>query len=508
MACTTILVGKNASYDGSTLVARNEDSPSTKFNPKKFIVVQPSEQPKVYKSILSHVEIELPENPMRYTCMPNAIADEGIWGAVGVNELNVSMSATETITSNARVQGADPLVRYVPAVGKEGDADYVPEKVGGIGEEDMVTLILPYIRSAREGVLRMGEILEKYGTYEMNGIAFQDVNEIWWLETIGGHHWIARRVPDDAYVIAPNQFGIDYFDLADAFGEQKEFMCSADLKEFIEKYHLDLSINFEDEDLENKDLLNARLAFGSHTDADHTYNTPRTWVLQRYFNPNSNYWDGIDADYKPESDDMPWARVPEKKITVEDVKYVLSNHYQGTPYDPYGKYGDNSYRGIFRPIGINRNSFMGLVQIRPYMPEAIRSVEWLSVSSNVFNAMIPFYVNIDKTPEYLANTTAKVTTNNFYWINRLVAALSDPHCRETSNIIEQYQIKLESKCGEIINKFDEKMKKLSYEEATKVCEEANEKIANEARKETDSLLDKILYTVSRLMKNGFARSDA
>ena len=34
----------------------------------------------------------------------------------------------------------------------------------------------------------------------MNGIAFQDQNEIWWLETIGGHHWMARRVPDDSYV--------------------------------------------------------------------------------------------------------------------------------------------------------------------------------------------------------------------------------------------------------------------------------------------------------------------
>ena len=28
MPCTTILVGKNASYDGSTLMARNEDSGS------------------------------------------------------------------------------------------------------------------------------------------------------------------------------------------------------------------------------------------------------------------------------------------------------------------------------------------------------------------------------------------------------------------------------------------------------------------------------------------------
>ena len=45
MACTTILVGKNVTFDGSTMVARNEDSPSGQFSEKKFIVVQPNEQP-------------------------------------------------------------------------------------------------------------------------------------------------------------------------------------------------------------------------------------------------------------------------------------------------------------------------------------------------------------------------------------------------------------------------------------------------------------------------------
>ena len=209
MPCTTILVGKKASYDGSTMIARNDDSPSGQFTPKKFVVVHPEEQPKKYKSVLSHVEIDLPEDPMRYTAVPNALDGEGIWAAHGVNAAGVGMTATETITSNARVLGADPLVEYVPA--KDG----VEEISGGIGEEDIVSLVLPYIHSAREGVTRLGSLLEKYGTYEMNGIAFSDKNEIWWLETIGGHHWIARRVPDDAYVVMPNQFGIDAFDLED-----------------------------------------------------------------------------------------------------------------------------------------------------------------------------------------------------------------------------------------------------------------------------------------------------
>ena len=215
MACTTILVGKNASYDGSTMIARNDDSGSGHFTAKKFVVVQPEEHPAVYKSVLSHVEIPLPGDPMRMTAMPNAVEGKGIWAAAGVNAANVGMTATETITSNPRVLGADPLVVYQPAMGD------TPEVPGGIGEEDIVYLVLPYIHSAREGVERLGRLLETYGTYEMNGIAFQDVHEIWWLETIGGHHWMARRVPDDSYVVMPNQLGIDSFDLDDAYGDKK-----------------------------------------------------------------------------------------------------------------------------------------------------------------------------------------------------------------------------------------------------------------------------------------------
>lgn len=191
MPCTTLLVGKNASYDGSTMMARNEDSPSGSFTPKKFIVMNPKDQPRKYQSVLTKFHMDLPGEPLRYTAMPNALPEEGFWGEAGINEANVAMSETETITSNDRVLGADPLVK------------------DGIGEEDMLALVLPYIRSAREGVLRLGKLLETCSTCELNGIGFQDQEEIWWFESIGGHHWMARRVPDDSYVVMPNQLGID-----------------------------------------------------------------------------------------------------------------------------------------------------------------------------------------------------------------------------------------------------------------------------------------------------------
>ena len=102
MACTTILVGKKASYDGSTMIARNDDSPSGAYMPKKFVVIHPEDQPKVYESVISHVKIELPENPMRYTAMPNAVKGEGIWAASGVNEAQVGMTATHVCLGQIR----------------------------------------------------------------------------------------------------------------------------------------------------------------------------------------------------------------------------------------------------------------------------------------------------------------------------------------------------------------------------------------------------------------------
>ena len=494
MACTTILVGKKASYDGSTMIARNDDSPSGRFTPKKYVVVHPDEQPRKYISVLSHVEIDLPDNPMRYTAVPNALEGDGIWAASGVNEANVAMTATETITSNPRVLGADPLVVYQPA------SDGQEEVKGGIGEEDIVCLVLPYIRSAREGVKRLGSLLEQYGTYEMNGIAFQDADEIWWLETIGGHHWMARKVPDDVYVIMPNQLGIDQFNLEDAFSEQKEYMCSADLKDFIEKYHLNLAMD---------GVLNPRDAFGSHDDSDHVYNTPRAWYMGRCLNPRTWRWDGPAADFTPYSDNIPWCMVPEKKVTVEDVKYVLSSHFQGTPYDPYAGYGESNMRGAYRSIGINRNDFMSLIQINDNRPDDIKAIQWLSFASNAFNVMVPFYADIETTPDYLSNTTGEVSTDNFYWSSRMMAAMADASYKKSIFHIERYQEHVLSKGHEIINRYDDMIQnEADTDKHLALKHEANLAVADMLKAATSDTLGKVLYELSNEMKNAYSRSDA
>ena len=486
MPCTTILVGKKASNDGSTMIARTDDG---HFDVKKMIVVNPEEQPGKYKSVLSHVEIELPEDPMRYTSCPSVDLKDGIWPATGINAANVGMTATETITSNPRVLSADPLVVYNKPKNEE-EAD-VP---GGIGEEDFLTLVLPYIKTAREGVLRLGSLLEKYGTYESNGIAFNDENEVWWMETIGGHHWMARRVPDHVCVIAPNQFGMDDFDLEDALGEQTEYLCSADLKEFIDNNHLDLN---------QEDTFNPRDIFGSRTDMDHIYNTPRAWFMGRYLAPYSYRWDGPAADFTPESDDIPWALVPDRKVTVEDIKYMLSSYFQGTPFNPYLKH-DTGVRGKYRTIGINRTGVAAICQIRNGVPDEIKSLEWICFGSTTFNAILPVYTNVSKMPEYLSDVTTDVSTGNFYWGSRLINALADPHYGACIQNIGRYQETVITKGRALVLEYD---RKIQETDDFSLAEKANEELCKMAKELTIDTLNKVLLTASERMKNGFSMED-
>ena len=478
MGCTTILVGKKASYDGSTMIARNDDSSNGKFTAKKLQVIHPEDMPRIYKSVLSKFEVELPENPLQYTAMPNAVEGDGMWAAAGVNIENIGMTATETITSNARVLGADPLVK------------------DGFGEEDIVMITLPYIHSAKEGVKRLGLLLEQYGTYESNGIAFSDVDSIWYMETIGGHHWIARKVPDDSYVMMPNQFGIDEFDFEDACSNENEYMCSKDLKEFIEENHLNLS---------QDDHFNPRYAFGSHSDSDHVYNSPRAWYMGRYFNPATYDWDNPHGKYSPESDELPWCLVPEKKITPSDVKYILSSHYQGTPYDPYGKSTESSLKGKYRTIGINRTDFVALIQLNGHKIKECQAIEWIAEGSNVFNTMVPLFAHMNTAPEYLANTTKDVSTDNFYWASRLIGALADASYGNSITEIDRYQLAVEAKGNAIVKKYEKLIK--DAQDKDEAIQSANEEIVEMLKQETNKVLNKVLYIRSLGMKNAFNRSD-
>ena len=458
--CTTILVGKDATIDGSTMIARSEDGGRT-IIPERFDVVMPADQPKHYESVISHQKIDdedLLPNPLRYTSAPDASGENGIWAAAGINSDNIAMTATETITTNSRIQGIDPLL----------------EK-GGLGEEDFVTLTLPYIHSAYEGVERVGYLLEKYGTYEMNGMAFSDKNEIWYLETIGGHHWAARRIPDDAYVIAPNRLNIDEF-----YFDNDDFASSEDLKDLIEEYHLN-------PDLEG---YNLRHIFGSSTIKDAHYNNPRAWYIHNYFDP--------DFGGEPSDQDQPFICHANRKISIEDIKWAESSHYQDTPFDAYGDQGTPEQKKTFRPIGINRNFETHILQIRNDVPEEIAGVQWLAFGPNTFNSMVPFYTNITTTPASF-QTGPKFDLNKIFWLNKLTAQLGDTNFRVYGELEADFEQKSLAQCHKIQHETDKEIENYSGDELQDKLNKANQKMADTVYNNTVELLGNMVNEGHGLM---------
>ncbi|MDF7668896.1 C69 family dipeptidase [Lactobacillus sp. ESL0703] len=457
--CTTILVGKDASLDGSTMIARSEDGGRT-IIPEGFEVITPDKQPKHYESVISHQKIDdedLLANPLRYTSAPDVSGESGIWAAAGINSDNVAMTATETITTNSRIQGIDPLTAE-----------------GGLGEEDFVTLTLPYLHSALDGVKRVSYLLEKYGTYEMNGMAFADKDEIWYLETIGGHHWIARRIPDDAYVIAPNRLNIDEFH----FG-QEGFMASNDLEDLIAEYHLN----------PDREGYNMRHIFGSSTIKDAHYNNPRAWFVHNYFDP--------EFGGKPSDQDQPFICHANRKISIEDIEWVESSHYQDTPYDPYGT-GTDAEKKTFRSIALNRNFETHILQVRNDVPAEIAGVQWLAFGPNSFNCMVPFYTNISTTPASY-QTGAKFDLNKIFWLNKLTAQLGDTNFKVYGELETDFEQKSQSECHMIQHETDKKAKDLSGQELTDLLDQANQKMADQVYNNTIELLGNMVDEGHSLM---------
>src|SRR5574344_1365370 len=165
--CTSIIVGKEQMNDGSRVISRSMDWDAMNvINLEKYDDTQFG--PKTFTAKDSEFCCDLPEERLGYNATPGYLFP-GEWGSAGFNSLGIGMSSTESIFSSAKALDADPLV------------------ANGLAENSVFNLVLPYIHSAREGVERLGSLIEQYGSAEGFGIQFIDDREVWYLENACGH---------------------------------------------------------------------------------------------------------------------------------------------------------------------------------------------------------------------------------------------------------------------------------------------------------------------------------
>ena len=122
-ASTTILVGKKASIDGTTMIARNDDT-FRPITPQKFII-EPARhgEKKHIKSWLNKFEMDLPEDAQRVPAVPNVDYKKlGYYDESGINQKNVAMSCTESTYGNERTLAFDPLSKKLKIYDEQNKA--------------------------------------------------------------------------------------------------------------------------------------------------------------------------------------------------------------------------------------------------------------------------------------------------------------------------------------------------------------------------------------------------
>ncbi|WP_125707592.1 C69 family dipeptidase [Companilactobacillus zhongbaensis] len=410
-ACTSILVGRKASIDGSTMIGRNEDA---KASWPKHFVVHPHEEfnePQKYVSNENGFTMELPQIRYKYSATPEWTDKEGLFEEDGFNEFGVAMSATESAYSNQAVLGVDPLVK------------------DGIGEEAMVTVVLPYVKTAREGVKRLGEIVEKYGTSETNGVLFSDQKEVWYFENGSGHYWVAQRIPDDSYAVVANQLAIQEID----FNDPDNFMFKLDIQEFVNDYNLNAT----------PQTFNFRKIFGTHDQSDAIYSTPRVWYGQQQFSGKT--------DESPESQELDFIKKADRLLSIDDVQGYLSSHFEGTEFDPLNKSANNKR---YRPISLAKTQESHVLQIRPDLKPEIAGVQWLSMGVSSQSVYVPFYMGITDTPEEYKIGKLPYDEKSAYWTFKLAGVLLDSHYPELGTMFKEQQKSINITLRKMLRDFD------------------------------------------------------
>ncbi len=463
-SCTTMIVGKKASIDGSIIIARNEDYYS-EIDCKVFIVEPAVKKAgRIYKSENNKAEFPLPEKAYRYTSVPSAWAHtkktEGVYGEAGINEVGVALSATESLYGNPRVLAYDPL------------------NPDGIAEDAINDVVLPFINSAQEGVEYLGELVAKYGSAEGNGVLFADRNEAWYMEIPCGHHWAAVRIPDNCYAVAPNQSCIEEID----FSKPKDYKWSKGIKEFVEKHNLNPN---------PKKGFNFRKIFGTSNELDHIYNTPRAWYAQKYLTP--------EIEQSPTSDDIPFLQKANRLITLEDVEFVLGSHFNETEFDPLGVTNSEFDKTRFRAISLCRTSESHLLQLRPKAAKGVEAIQWLSFGTPSFTPYVPFFTNVLDTPTAYRRMTKLVSTDNAYWLFKLVGHFVEAHHSAFKRQSDTYLHEMQSYGHLRVKQITEAAKKIP-------AKDLPEFLTGENKQTAEFILKKTKEHLSSLMEQSFKYS--
>jgi dipeptidase len=431
-ACTNFIVGKKASVDGSVFVTYNADSygafmPLYHYPAAKH---QPGDMRQVYEWDTNKYLGEIAEAAETYNVIGNS------------NEWQVTIGET---TFGGREEMAD--------------------STGVIDYGSLIYIALQRSKTARQALQIMTSLVEQYGYYsEGETFSVADKDEAWILEMMGCGPdrtkskertvWVAIRIPDNAVAAHANQSRITKF-LDGRYTAVK-------MKDLLKKYPVNGKKAVPNLVVYSDNVVSYARNMGwfEGKDADFSYNAAyaapdfsgrrfceaRVWSFFNRFADDFSAYVPYAAGKEKDAKEMPLWIIPNKKVSIQDLRDAMRDHYEGTPFALDTNIGGGIYdmpyrpspltlkvgeQDMFneRPISTQQTAWSFISQMRSWMPREVGACFWFGNDDGNMVAYTPMYSCITRRPKCFTEEGADDVTfsmDNAFWVCNWVSNMVYP----------------------------------------------------------------------------------
>lgn len=401
-ACTSLVAGKDATADGSTLVTYAADS-------------------HVLYGYLQH--------------LPAADHKKGDMREVREWDTNKFLGYIPEVSHTYSVIGNMNEHQVTIVESTWGGKPELVDTTGIIDYGSLIYIALQRSKTAREAIKVMTGLVEEYGYYSSGeSFSIADPEEVWIMDMIGkgGHEkgavWAAIRIPDDCIAGHANFPRIRTI----PFDDKENCVYSPDVVSFARKMGY---YEGDDKDFDFAEAY-APIDFSALRGCE-----ARVWA---YFN---RFATGIDRylpyiNGKKGAEIMPLYIKPDKKVGVRDMQNMMRDHFEGTPFDMTLDAGATEWWGVpyrYRPmdfvvdsvtysqeraIATQQTGFVLVSQMRSWLPDAVGGIHWFGVDDANTAVFVPMYCSMTEVPHSYDVATGDMYTLNWesaFWVNNWVA---------------------------------------------------------------------------------------
>jgi len=432
-SCTSIMVGKLASVDGSTTTSHSCDSNSD----RSWMTIVPNRKHKTGSLCPIFVDAKNTRGPLD-------------------SEVKAAGSIPQVAETYAYLNTAYPIMNeYQLAIGETtiGGRKELHSVDGLLDAPELFRLCLERAKSAREAIRLIDELTRIHGYNDWGeSFTFADKKEVWLLEIYGpgegrkGALWVAQRVPDDHVSVSANASRIRQIDLK----KPDWFMASENI------YSLALEKGWWKEADGPFEFCYAyapssRTSLGCRR---------REWRVLSLLAPS--------LDLNPHSENYPFSLKPDKKVSIPDILAIFRDSYADTDFDmtrsltmvnkenqtvknPVATPFMNSETRALLKLPRERLicsltcTYLQITQSRDWLPDPIGGIVWIGYDNPAATPHIPIYIGSKQTPpSFMVDGRREYSRACAWWAFRTVAKLAQFRWQEMSLDIQKVWLDIEN----------------------------------------------------------------